>query len=225
MRIALPIGSLEAATLSLLAKAGVELVRMKERDYQPMLNHPQIRQALFLRAQEIPTFVEQGTCDLGIVGRDCVDDRGSDVVRVARFPYSMKGAPYYRIALAVPETSSWKQAADLPAGSIVATEFPGLAAKYFEKIGVGVRILPSLGATEGKVGMVADACVDGTDTGATFRANRLRIIDTVMLSSPELIVNRDSYDRFKSPVDAFARLLTSVFVPREYGYLDVSGLV
>ncbi|PIX52213.1 ATP phosphoribosyltransferase, partial [Candidatus Aquicultor secundus] len=145
------------------------------------------------RPQEIPTYVSEGYFDLGIGGHDWIVESNADVVEVADMPYAKTGAGIMRLVVAVPEDSPIQKPEDIPAGSRVSTELPNVTRKYFEKLGIPVKISFSYGATEAKVPELVDIVVDLTETGSTLRRNRLRIIDTVLESTTRLMANKQSW--------------------------------
>jgi len=192
LSIALPKGSLEEQTLMLFAQADLE-VKKESRGYNPSINDPRISKVKILRPQEIPTYVSEGYFDLGIGGHDWIVESNADVVEVADMPYAKTGAGIMRLVVAVPEDSPIQKPEDIPAGSRVSTELPNVTRKYFEKLGIPVKISFSYGATEAKVPELVDIVVDLTETGSTLRRNRLRIIDTVLESTTRLMANKQSW--------------------------------
>jgi len=192
LSIALPKGSLEEQTLMLFAQADLE-VKKESRGYNPLINDPRISKVKILRPQEIPTYVSEGYFDLGIGGHDWIVESNADVVEVADMPYAKTGAGIMRLVVAVPEDSPIQKPEDIPAGSRVSTELPNVTRKYFEKLGIPVKISFSYGATEAKVPELVDIVVDLTETGSTLRRNRLRIIDTVLESTTRLMANKQSW--------------------------------
>ncbi len=186
LTIGLPSGNLLDATVDLFAKAGFAISGSK-RSYRPATDDPEIEVRL-LRAQEISRFVEQGFLDCGITGKDWVAENDSQVELLAELPYSKVSAQPARWILAVPEDSPMRGVADL-AGKRIATEAVGMTRRFFEKHGVKVDIEFSWGATEVKVPDLVDAIVDITETGSSLRANKLRILATIMESYPVFIAN------------------------------------
>jgi ATP phosphoribosyltransferase len=187
LTIGLPSGSLMDATVSLFAKAGFS-VSGSSRSYRPAIDDPELEVRL-LRAQEISRYVEHGYLDVGITGRDWVAENDSDVEEVVVLPYSKTTSRPTRWVLVVPEASPIKTVKDLE-GKRVATEAVGLTRRFFEKAGVSVELEFSWGATEVKVPDLVDAIVDITETGSSLRANKLRIVDTLMESFPVLVANK-----------------------------------
>jgi ATP phosphoribosyltransferase len=190
--LALPKGSLEEQTLQLFREADLE-VRRTERDYNPAIRDPRIGKVKILRPQEIPTYVAMGYFDLGITGFDWVRETGADVVEVARLSYSKGGEGNVRIVVAVHQDEPLENPAQIRPGSRVTTEYPEITRRYFEEMGIPVRLFPSYGASEAKVPDLMDVVVDLTETGTTLRRNGLKIIGEIMESSTVVIANRESY--------------------------------
>ncbi len=194
LRLVLPKGSLESATLQLFEDADLAVSRTSGVDYKASIADPRVDDVRILRPQEIPTYVAEGLFDLGITGRDWIEETASDVVSLGRLHYSKVSAQPIRVVLAVAEESPWQSVADLPAGVRVSTEYPALTARYLSNHDVDAQVRISHGATEAKIPDVADAVVEITETGRALRAARLRIIDTVLVSYTELVANRAAYD-------------------------------
>ncbi|MBQ3059516.1 MAG: ATP phosphoribosyltransferase [Desulfovibrio sp.] len=193
IKLGVPKGSLEEATINLFERAGWK-IRKHTRNYFPDINDPDIAASL-CRPQEIGGYVEAGVLDVGIAGLDWVCEGGHDahVVQVAELVYSKTSNRPCRWVLAVAGDSPYTRPTDLE-GKRIATELEGTTARYFEKLGVNVEVLYSWGATEAKVvDGLADAIVEVTETGTTIRAHGLRIIDEIMVSSPVLIANKDAW--------------------------------
>ena len=193
LRLVLPKGSLERATLELFEAADLPVNRSSSVAYKATIDDPRITDVWVLRPQEIPRYVAQGTFDLGITGRDWIEETASDVVSLGELHYSKATARPVRIVLAVPADSPWHSAADLPNGVRVATEYPGLTQRYFDELGIDARVELSYGATEAKAPEFVDVVVDLTETGNALRAAGLRIIDTMLTSFTELIANPASH--------------------------------
>jgi ATP phosphoribosyltransferase len=193
LSLVLPKGSLENATLSLFEAADLAVRRSSERDYHASIDDPRIDRVSLLRPQEIPRYVEEGLFDLGITGRDWIEETAADVATVCDLEYSKATANPVQIVLAVPKESTVTRVEDLPSGVRVSTEYPELTRRFFEKAGVDAVIVPSYGATEAKVPDIVDAIVDVTETGASLRRHGLRILDTLLVSTTELIAHRRSY--------------------------------
>jgi len=190
--LALPKGSLEEQTLQLFREADLE-VKRTERDYNPAIDDPRIGKVKILRPQEIPTYVAMGSFDLGISGLDWVRETGADVVEVARLSYSKGGEGNVRIVIAVHRDEPIDDASRIRPGSRVTTEYPEITRRYFEELGIPVRLFPSYGASEAKVPDLMDVVVDLTETGTTLRRNGLKIIGEIMESCTVVIANRESY--------------------------------
>ncbi|MBW3561498.1 MAG: ATP phosphoribosyltransferase [Actinobacteria bacterium] len=189
LKFVIPKGSLEAATLELLRDADLKLHRSSDRDYFGRINDPRIDEVAILRPQEIPRYIEEGFFDLGITGRDWIEETSSEVESLCELEYSKRTSNPIRVVLAVPQDSDWESVEDLPDGLKVSTELPELTKRFFEDRGKKVRVFLSYGATEAKVGNIVDACVDVTETGSTLRKNGLKIIGELLVSRTELIAN------------------------------------
>ena len=190
-KLGVPKGSLQEATVQLMARAGWR-VTTNPRSYVPAIDDPEIS-CLMVRAQEMARYVESGALDAGITGRDWVLETSSDVVEVAELVYAKQRLVRVRWVLAVPEDSTIQNVRDLD-GKVIATEVVHLTERFLEKHGVHARVEFSWGATEVKVPQLADAIVEITETGASLRANRLRILDTVLESVTVLIANRAAWN-------------------------------
>ena len=184
LRIGLPKGSLQETTTQLFAKAGYD-VRISGRSYYPSIDDPEI-ECILIRPQEMARYVGQGVLDCAITGHDWVLETGADVEEIAdlRAPWPNYGP--VRWILAVKDDSDFQTPKDL-AGKRIATEVIGLTGRYFERLGVEVKLEFSWGATEVKPPLLADAIVDVTETGSSLRANQLRVIDQLLESTPRLI--------------------------------------
>ncbi len=191
LKIGLPSGSLQEPTLDLFAKAGFHISVFK-RNYKPSIDDPEIELRL-LRAQEISRYVEHGYLDCGLTGRDWTEENGSDVEVICSLPYSKATAQPTRWVLAVPENSPYQSVKDLQ-GKRIATEAVGLTKKFLEKHGVEAEVEFSWGATEVKVPDLVDAIVDITETGSSLRANKLRIIENLTESFPQIIANHSAME-------------------------------
>ena len=207
LKLVLPKGSLEKATLELFEAADLGVTRSSDVDYKATIDDPRIDEVRILRPQEIPRYVADGLFDLGITGRDWIEETASDVVSLGELQYSKATASPFRIVLAVPRDSAVERVEDLPQGVRVATEYPELTRRFFEKKGIAADIRLSYGATEAKVPDIVDCIVDGTETGRAIRAAGLKIIDTVLTSYTELIANPASYDD-PQKAHAMGQLLT-----------------
>ncbi len=189
LRLVLPKGSLERATLELFTAADLTVVRGSDVDYRGTIADPRVDEVRILRPQEIPRYVADGLFDLGITGRDWIEETGADVVSLGSLAYSKATANPIRVVLAVANDSPVTTAADLPPGVRVATEYPELTRRFLEKLSVRADVHASYGATEAKVPDIADAVVEITETGRALAAAGLRIVDTLLVSHTELIAN------------------------------------
>lgn len=188
--LGLPKGSLEESTKNLFAKAGWKIAT-GSRSYRPTIDDPEL-DGRFVRAQEVSRYVEHGFFDCGLTGEDWIKENNSDVVDVCDLVYSKVSTQKSRWVLCVPESSHVQSAADL-AGKRVATELVNTTKRYFEQKGVKVEVEFSWGATEVKVPDLVDAIVDITETGSSLRANKLRIVDTLLVTNTKLIANKNSW--------------------------------
>lgn len=205
--LGLPKGSLEDSTKALFAKAGWKITT-SSRSYKPSIDDPEL-DGRFVRAQEVSRYVEHGFFDCGLTGYDWIQENNSDVVEVCDLIYSRASVQKSRWVLCVPESSSFKKPEDL-AGKRVATELVGTVKRYFEKKKINVEVEFSWGATEVKVPDLVDAIVDITETGNSIRANKLRIIDTLLETNTKFIANKKSWaDPVKRrKIETIALLLT-----------------
>jgi ATP phosphoribosyltransferase len=191
LRLGIPKGSLQEATLQLFARAGWRIA-VNSRSYFPTIDDPDIK-CLLIRAQEMARYVETGALDAGITGRDWVLETGADVAEVAELVYAKQRMARVRWVLAVPEESPIRSVRDLE-GKVLATEVVRLTKSYLARNGVNARVEFSWGATEVKVPQLADAIVEVTETGSSLRANHLRIVDTVLESATLFIANRAAWE-------------------------------
>jgi ATP phosphoribosyltransferase len=194
LKLVLPKGSLEKATLDLFEAADLTVRRSSTVDYKATIADPRVLDVRILRPQEIPSYVAEGLFDLGITGRDWVEETESDVVSLGELRYSKASSNPFRIVVAVPDDSPWDKVEDLPAGVKVSSEYPGLTRRFFAERGVEADVRLSYGATEAKVPDIVDCVVDGTETGRALRAANLKIIGEILQSFTEIVVNRASYD-------------------------------
>jgi ATP phosphoribosyltransferase len=193
LSLVLPKGSLERATLELFADADLAVHRGSDVDYRAGIDDPRVNDVRILRPQEIPRYVAEGRFDLGVTGRDWVEETGAEVVSLGELEYSKSSDRPVRLVLAVAADSPAKTVEDLPAGLRVHTEYPELTRRYFADRGIDAEVSLSYGATEAKVPDIADAVVELTETGRALRAAGLRVVDTVLTSSTELIANPASH--------------------------------
>jgi ATP phosphoribosyltransferase len=199
LRIVLPKGSLERATLELFEAADLGVTRGSDVDYRGSISDPRVSEVRILRPQEIPVYVSEGLFDLGITGRDWIEERGVDVVSLGELAYSKATANPIRVVLAVAEDSGCKSLEDL-AHSVaaqgrrlrVSTEYPQLTSRVLAEHGIDAEISVSYGATEAKVPDIADCVVEITETGRALRAAGLRIVETLLVSRTELIANPEA---------------------------------
>jgi ATP phosphoribosyltransferase len=189
LKLGIPKGSLQDATIDLFSRAGWK-IGVSSRSYVPTIDDVEI-ECLLVRAQEMARYVETGALDAGITGHDWVVESGANVEELAELIYAKQRLARVRWVLAVPEDSAIRKPEDL-AGKIIATEIVRITEKYRARHGVTARVDFSWGATEVKVPQLADAIVEVTETGASLRANRLRIIDTVLESATVFIMNRSA---------------------------------
>ena len=190
LKLALPKGSLEEATYTLMGKAGFN-TSVSSRSYFPTVDDPELEFVLY-RPQEMSRYVEDGVVDCGITGHDWVIENGSDVLELCELQYSKRTKNPVRWVLAVHEDSSFKKCQDLE-GKKIATELVNVTKEYLKKQKVKSEVEFSWGATEVKPPNLADAIVEATETGSSLRANHLRIIDTVLVSTTQFIANQKSY--------------------------------
>jgi len=189
LRLVLPKGSLEKATIQLFESADLRVRRNSEVDYRASIDDPRVDDVRILRPQEIPRYVAEGLFDIGITGRDWIEETGAEVLTLGELNYSKATSSPIRVVLAVAEGDPAASAGDLRDGVRVSTEYPELTRRFFEKHGVQADIRLSYGATEAKVPEIADAVVEITETGRALKAAGLRILDTLLVSRTELIAN------------------------------------
>ncbi len=189
LKLVLPKGSLEASTLELFEGADLGVLRSSSVDYRADIRDPRIEEVRILRPQEIPSYVAEGTFDLGITGRDWIEETNSDVVSLGELHYSKATARPVNIVVAVPSNAPWNSVADLPNGVRVSSEYPELTRKFFAEKNIEADIRLSYGATEAKAPDIVDVVVDITETGRALRAAGLKVIDTILTSFTELIAN------------------------------------
>jgi ATP phosphoribosyltransferase len=194
LRLVLPKGSLERATLELFEAADLPVIRSSAVDYKATIDDPRIAEVRILRPQEIPTYVAEGLFDIGITGRDWVEETSSDVVSLGELQYSKATSLPIRVVVAVAGDSAAQSIEDLPHGLRVSTEYPELTRRFFASKGIEADIRLSYGASEAKIPDIADCIVDITETGRALRAAGLRIIDQILLSYTEVIANRAAHD-------------------------------
>ena len=208
LKLGIPKGSLEEATVNLFAKAGYN-IKIKSRSYFPSIDDEEI-ECMLIRAQEIARYVENGVLDAGLTGKDWVQENRADVVEIADLVYSKTSARPVRWVLAVPNDSSIQSIKDLQ-GKRIATEAVNMTIDYLKKHGVTAEVEFSWGATEVKPPKLVDAIVEVTETGSSLRANNLRIIETIMESNTKFVMNKDAYNDSwkKEKVDRLVLMLQS----------------
>jgi len=190
VRVGIPKGSLENATIELFRRAGFN-ISTSSRSYFPAIDDPEI-ECMLIRAQEMARYVEDGVLDAGLTGRDWVAETGAAVETLADLVYAKQSFGKVRWVLAVPEASTFKSAKDLE-GRVIATELVETTKRYLAAHGVTAKVEFSWGATEVKPPELADAIVEVTETGSSLRANKLRVVDTVLESNTQFIANLNSW--------------------------------
>ena len=207
LRLVLPKGSLERATFDLLAAADLNVVRSSSVEYKATIDDPRIDEVRILRPQEIPVYVAEGLFDVGITGRDWIEETGSKVESLGELAYAKATSNPVKIVVAVGDDSPYERIEQLPQGVRVSSEYPELTRRFFADRGIDADVRLSYGATEAKVPDIADCVVDLTETGRALRAAGLRVIDTILTSYTEAIANPTS---FADPVKrkAMGQLMT-----------------
>jgi ATP phosphoribosyltransferase len=190
LKLGIPKGSLETATVDLFRRAGFQIT-ISSRSYFPAIDDPEI-ECMLIRAQEMARYVEDGILDAGLTGRDWVEENNATVETVADLIYSKQSFGKVRWVLAVPEASNIHSVKDLE-GKIIATELVKASERYLERNGVKAKVEFSWGATEVKPPTLADAIIEVTETGSSLRANKLRIVETILESNTQLIANVKSW--------------------------------
>ncbi len=216
LKLVLPKGSLEQATLQLFEDANLRVSRSSDVAYKATIADERVADVRILRPQEIPRYVADGLFDIGITGRDWIEETSSDVVTLGELEYSKATDLPVKVVLAVDGASNITEASQLAGGVRVSTEYPELTRRYFEKLGIEAEIILSYGATEAKVPDIVDVAVDITETGRALRAAGLRIIDTLLISRTELIANPTSAadaDKRRA-MEQLQRLLVGVLTAR-----------
>ena len=193
LRIVLPKGSLEKATFDLFEAADLPIRRSSNVDYKASIDDPRIIDVRILRPQEIPQYVAEGLFDIGITGRDWVEETQSDVHSLGELKYSKATTDPVKVVVAVAQDSAAQSVADLPHGVRVSSEYPSLTERYFAERGIQADIRLSYGASEAKIPDIADCIVDITETGRALRAAGLRVIDTMLVSYTEMIANKQAF--------------------------------
>lgn len=191
LRVGIPKGSLQESTTRLFKSAGYHIT-ISRRSYYPIIDDNEI-ECMLIRAQEMPIYIENGILDIGLTGEDWVREQRVDVVRVCALSYAKEGFTSVRWVLAVPESSKIKQVEDLK-DKRISTELVNVTKDYLKSKNVNAKVFFSWGATEVKPPDLADAIVELTETGSSLRANKLKIVDTIMSSTTVLIANKTSWE-------------------------------
>jgi len=195
IKLGIPKGSMQESTLELFKKAGFNIY-VNERSYRPKIDDDEI-ECILIRSQEIPTYVEQGVLDVGISGKDWITETKADVEEIADLIYSKRSLGKVKLVLAVAEDSNFKSVKDLE-GKRIATELVSVTKDYLQKNKVKAKVEFSWGATEVKIPELVDAIAELSETGSSLKANKLRVIDTILESTTKLIANKESLkDTFK----------------------------
>ncbi len=193
LRVVLPKGSLERATFELFEAADLSVVRSSSVDYKATIDDPRVDEVRILRPQEIPTYVAEGLFDIGITGRDWVEETGARVESLGELQYSKATSNPVRVVVAVSGDSEVRRVEELPEGVRVASEYPEMTKRFFADRGVRADVRLSYGASEAKIPDIADCVVDITETGRALRAAGLRVIDTILTSFTEVVANPTSF--------------------------------
>jgi len=217
LKIGLPKGSLQEATFTLFRKAGFDFRMSSGRSYHPSVDDPEI-DPLLIRPQEIPRYIEEGILDVGLTGKDWIEDNGSDVFEVADFTYSKATLNPIRVVLAASNDSDIQSVADL-AGKRIATEYVRLTERYLQSHRVQASVEFSWGACEVKVPDLVDAIVVNTETGSSLRAHNLKVVDTLLVSTTRLVANKAAWE------DPWKRAKTENIVMLLRGALNAEQLV
>ena len=219
LRLVLPKGSLEKATFELFEAADLPIKRSSSVDYKATIDDPRISEVRILRPQEIPQYVAEGLFDIGITGRDWVEETASSVASLGELKYSKATSDPVKVVVAVAGESPARSVADLPQGVRVSTEYPSLTRRYFAERGIRADVRLSYGASEAKIPDIADCIVDITETGRALRAAGLRVIDTMLVSYTEMIANPSSH------ADPAKRHAMNQLMTLLLGTLDARGKV
>ena len=216
LKLGIPKGSLQEASLQLFRRAGYEIT-VNPRSYFPVIDDEEI-ECMLIRAQEMARYVEDGILDAGLTGKDWILENEADVVEVADLVYAKQTFGKVRWVLAVPEKSPFQGVKDLE-GKIIATELVKVTERYLARNGVKAKVEFSWGATEVKPPVLADAIVEVTETGSSLRANGLRIVETVLESNTKLIANRAAWE------DAWKHRKLETVIMLLKGAIEASGKV
>jgi ATP phosphoribosyltransferase len=234
LRLVLPKGSLEKATLELFESADLRVERSSSVDYKATIDDPRIAEVRILRPQEIPMYVAEGMFDVGITGRDWIEETDSEVLTLGELRYSKATGRPIRMVVAVQQDSPVERAEELPQGLRVSTEYVGLTRRYFEKLGIDADIRLSYGATEAKVPDMVDCIVEITETGRALRAAGLKIIGEVLVSYTELIANpiaaadpekRHAMEQIKTLLDGVMEARGKVLVKLNVSEPDLDAVI
>ena len=217
LRIVLPKGSLERATLELFEAADLTVVRSSTVDYKASIDDPRVSEVRILRPQEIPVYVAEGVFDVGITGRDWIEETSSDVVSLGELRYSKATSNPIQMVVAVSGDSPISDPSQLPDGVRVSSEYPELTRRYFAKLGIEADVRLSYGASEAKVPDIADCVVEITETGRALRAAGLKIVDTILVSYTEVIANGESFENVdkRRAMDQLMTLLNGTLEARD----------
>ena len=212
--LGLPAGSLQQSTMDIFKKAGFN-INVHERSYFPYIDDEEI-ECILIRAQEIPRYVQDGVLDAGISGKDWIEENRADVVEAAEFRYSRQGLRPVKLVLAVPDSSPIKSVEDLQ-GKKIATELVEVTEQFLKNRNIQAAVEFSWGATEVKPPVLVDAIAELTETGRSLKANNLRIIETVLVSTPRFIVNRKSWQNEwkKKKIEFILTLLQGAMLAEE----------
>jgi ATP phosphoribosyltransferase len=216
LKLGIPKGSLENATVDLFRRAGFN-IQVSSRSYFPAVDDPEI-ECMLIRAQEMARYVEDGILDAGLTGKDWILENEANVIEVADLVYAKQTFGKVRWVLAVPEKSPFQSVKDLQ-GKIIATELVGVTRRYLERNGVKAKVEFSWGATEVKPPVLADAIVEVTETGSSLRANGLRIVETVLESNTKFIAHPAAWE------DAWKRQKIETLIMLLQGAIEAAGKV
>ncbi len=216
LKLGLPKGSLQEASLQLFRRAGYE-ISVSSRSYFPSIDDEEI-ECMLIRAQEMARYVEDGILDAGLTGKDWILENEAHVIEVADLVYAKQTFGKLRCVLAVPEKSPFQSVKDLQ-GKIIATELVGVTRRYLERNGVKAKVEFSWGATEVKPPVLADAIVEVTETGSSLRANGLRIVETVLESNTQFIAHPGAWD------DPWKRRKIETLIMLLQGAIEAAGKV
>jgi len=234
LKVVLPKGSLEKATLALFEAADLTVQRSSTVEYNASIDDPRIDEVRILRPQEIASYVADGLFDLGITGRDWVEETAADVVTLGEMRYSKASSRPIRLVVAVPQDSPIERVEDLPEGVKVSTEYPELTRRYFQKRGIDADIRLSYGATEAKVPDIVDCIVEITETGRALRAAGLKIVEEILQSYTELVANPVAYadagkrramEQIKVLLDGVLEARGKVLVKLNVGRADLDEVI